>query len=535
MRKNRKNIKVLAILLIGMIFVGSCVGDLDTVPLDKDLLVSENVYNDFNNYESILAKCYAGLALSGQQGPAGKADISGIDEGFSTYLRQYFKAQELPTDEAICAWDDGNLRDYHDQDWDADNEFVRAMYNRIYYQISLCNEFIRNTTASSVSSRGFTTEQQALIAEYNSEARLVRNLSYYHVIDLFGAAPFVDENSPVGSVKPEQKSRTELFDFLVKDLVALEPNLKEPTTNIYGRIDKAAAWMLLAKLYLNAEVYIGSDTYDGQNVYTKAIEYSTKIIGSKYELHSQYDQLFMADNHKAKGIIFPVLFDGQNSQTWGGMTYIINAALNEEINPDSKYGVKGGWGGNRITPQFYDKVKADARAMFITDGHTKSISDITKFEQGYAVAKFKNITSDGKKGSNETYPDTDFPMFRIAEAYLTAAEAFKRGGAGIDESTAVGYINELRQRANGNTSDNISAGDLTLDFLLDERAKEFYWECHRRTDLVRFGKLTGGDYIWEWKGAIQDGQSTESKFDLMPIPSSDVNANPNIDQNPNYK
>ena len=123
-------------LLLGMTLLAvSCFKDLDTVPLDSDEITSAVVYDNPAAYKQVLAKLYAGLALSGQEGPAGKPDISGIDEGFSTYLRQYWKAQELPTDEAVIAWNDGTIQDFHQQDWDANNEFVTAMYNRIFYQI----------------------------------------------------------------------------------------------------------------------------------------------------------------------------------------------------------------------------------------------------------------------------------------------------------------------------------------------------------------------------------------------------------------
>jgi len=125
-------------------------------------------------------------------------------------------------------------------------------------------------------------------------------------------------------------------------------------------------------------------------------------------------------------------------------------------------------------------------------------------------------------------------MFRLADVYLMYAEAVLRGGAGGDQGTALTYINMLRERAYDDDSGNISAGDLTLDFIIDERARELYWECHRRTDLRRYDLLTGGDYLWPWKGNAQDGRATDSKYNLFPLPSSDVGANPNLEQNPNY-
>lgn len=113
------------------------------------------------------------------------------------------------------------------------------------------------------------------------------------------------------------------------------------------------------------------------------------------------------------------------------------------------------------------------------------------------------------------------------------AEAVLRGGGG-NSGTALGYVNELRERAYGDNSANINASELTLDFILDERGRELYWECHRRTDLIRFGKFTGGDYVWEWKGNVQAGTATPTYRDLYPIPANDLNSNPNLKQNTGY-
>lgn len=243
-----------AVIIFTMLFT-ACIKDLDTIPLDDDVLTSEKIYADFANYEKVLAKVYAGLALSGQRGPDGANDLSGLDEGFGQYSRAFFYAQELPTDEAILGWNDGNLRDYQEMDWSASNEFIFNMYSRIFYQISLSNEFIRETTNQKLEDRGFSDSQISTIDLYRSEARFLRALSYYHALDMFGNVPFVTEENSVGSFLPEQISRTELFDYVESELLAIEDLLMAPKANVYGRVDQAAAWMLLAKLYLNAEVY----------------------------------------------------------------------------------------------------------------------------------------------------------------------------------------------------------------------------------------------------------------------------------------
>ncbi len=716
-----------------MMAMSSCVKDLDTVPIDPDVVTSAKVYRNPESYKQVLAKLYAGLAVSGQQGPHGMGDLSGLDEGFGQYLRAYWYAQELPTDEAVIAWNDGNLRDYHEQDWSASNEFITNLYYRIFYQISLCNEFLRQSTDEKLQEYGIDNTYWDEIHGYRAEARFLRALSYWHALDLFGSVPFVTEKDKVGAFFPEQISKKDLFEYIESELTDIQDKLPEPRTNEYGRADRAAAWMLLAKLYLNAETYIGEARY------ADVITYTSKVIDAGYTLEPQYQNLFLADNDQASGIIFPITFDGLHTKTWGGTTFIIHASVGGSMNP-ADFGIDGGWAGLRTTKEFvakfmdisglkskalpsakgsdyplvfvpgsyqgwhpddsttvlasvnddgkyegylwfpddntefkfcytpdwsvnygddgadgtldrnganivapaagyykinldttahtyallktewgvigsatadgwnsdqnmtYDpatglwtivlelqageikfranddwalnygdngadgileegganisipepgkykislklgipdytytieKYASDSRSMFYTDGQTLEIDDVFEFTNGYAMTKFKNITSQGNPGKDLTFPDTDFPLFRLADAYLMYAEAVLRGGGG-DISQAVHYINALRERAYGDNSADITEGDLTLDFILDERARELYWEGYRRTDLVRFGKFSNTDYVWAWKGGVKEGIATDSKYDIYPIPASDIAANPKLKQNPGY-
>lgn len=513
-----KKYKIVATVLIAfLIGFSSCTKDLDTEPLDDDITTSASVYQTPQDFRQVLAKLYAGYALTGQQGPAGDADIQGIDEGFSNYLRQYWVAQEIPTDEVIVAWDDPGLPEFNYQTWNSSNDFVMAMYSRIFYQIALCNEFVRNAEG----------EDNQEIQNYLAEARFLRALSYWHALDLYGGnVPFVTEEDGVGAYNPGQTNAQDLFNYIEGELKAVEETLVAPQDNEYGRADKAAAWTLLAKLYLNAEVYIGESRYD------ECVTYCNKVINQGgYSLESNYEHLFLADNHTADGVIFAINFDGANSKTYGGTNFIIHAAVGGSMSADT-FGIDGGWAGHRVTPQFVNifDTDNDPRAMFHTDGQTKTINDVKEFTDGYAVSKWKNVTSDGEAGKDPAFVDTDFPMFRLADVYLMYAEAVVRGGGG-NEATAVGYINDLRERAN---YEDIQASDLTLDFILDERARELYWEGHRRTDLIRYGLYTGGDYLWAWKGNVQEGNSTPDYLKFFPIPSSEVNANPNLVQNPGY-
>jgi hypothetical protein len=532
---NTKYFKILSTSLVaGLIAITSCVKDLDTVPIDPTVVTSATVYKDANAYKQVMAKCYAGLALSGQQGAAGNPDISGIDEGFSQYLRQFFCAQELTTDEAVIAWNDGTLRNYHEQNWTPAGEFITALYNRIYYQISLCNEFIRESTDAKLDARGITGADKTLVQTYRAEVRFLRALSYYHALDLFGNVPFVDETNEVGAALPKQTTRQALFTYIESELLGIENSLMEPKTE-YGRADKAAAWMLLGKLYLNASVYTGT----AKN--TECITYMKKVITSpKYSLTANYSNMFKADNNTSAEIIFPINFDGIHSKTWGGTTFIVHASVGGSMTP-ADFGIDGGWGGLRTTSAFVDKFSdisgaTDKRAMFYTSGQNKTITDVFAFTDGYALKKWSNKTSAGANGSDQTFTDTDFPVFRLADAYLMYAEAVVRGGTGGSLGDALTYVNAIRTRAYGDASGNLaSTSDVTLDFILDERARELSWECQRRTDLIRFGKFTKSTYVWPWKGGVAAGKSLDDNhMDLFPLPSTDLGANPNLVQNTGY-
>ncbi len=519
-------------LVFTMALVTSCY-DLDLEPLAESELTSASVFDDPAAYKQFLAKLYAGLAVSGQEGPAGKPDISGIDEGFGQYLRGYWMAQELSTDEAIVSWNDQTIKDYHYQTWTSTDVFITALYYRVFYQVSLANEFMRETTQAKLDSRGESDQTQADVKVFRAEARFLRALSYWNGIDLFGNIPFVTEDDPVGNFLPEQKTRAFVFDYIEQELKDIESELANPGANEYGRADKAAAWTLLAKLYLNAEVYTGTARY------SDCITYCNKILDAGYTLSDDYSRLFMADNYtQANEVIFPIVIDGVHTKSYGGTTYIIAAALNGDWgNLLEMFGTTAGWGGNRSTKALVEKFPesgADQRAMFWTDGHTLEIDNVGDFFQGYGVVKFTNLTSAGQPGSSKEFMDTDFPLFRLADVYLMYAEAVLRGGQGGSSATALEYVNDLRERAYGNVSGNVSQGGLTLDFILDERARELYWEGHRRTDLVRFSSFSRSSYVWPWKGAVKDGKSTDPKFDLYPIPADDMGANPNLVQNPGY-
>ena len=637
-----------AFALLAMVFglAVSCTDDLSTTPIDDSITTSASVYETPEDFEQVLAKLYAGFAVTGQQGPAGNADIQGIDEGFSSYIRQLWVHQTLPTDETIVAWNDPGLPDFNYQSWGASNDFVMGMYSRIYYEIAMTNEFIREADK----------RDEEVIQQYKAEARFLRALSYYHGLDMFGGnIPFVTEDDPVGAYQPEPTTSEDLFAYIEGELLEIADQLPTAGTVEYGRASRGAAWTLLAKLYLNSEVYTGTERYDD------ALTYSQRVIDeSGYQLADNYDHLFMADNDRPevnREIIFPVRFDGNNIQTFGGTNFIIHAQIGGNMNA-SEFGMDGGWAGHRTTPDFVEilnrdqtligtttenpggnpeiyvpggyqsasgytadwtpaqapplvsensddvytgrvyfatsgaefkftadrnwdtnwggsdgnlvenspdnlvigdaglyeltvdlnnltytatlvddsePVYQDNRTNIFTDGQSLEIESVQDFSQGYTLTKWTNMTSTGEPGSNLAYADTDFPMFRLADVYLMYAEATVRGAAGGDIARAVNLVNELRERAYGDDSGNITANELQQEnFILDERARELHWEGHRRTDLRRFGQFTGGEYLWAWKGETQEGAATEDFYEIFPIPSTDINSNLNLTQNPGY-
>jgi hypothetical protein len=203
------------------------------------------------------------------------------------------------------------------------------------------------------------------------------------------------------------------------------------------------------------------------------------------------------------------------------------------------YGVVSGWNSIRTLREFVNYFPdqtgtADKRGDFWTDGQTLNVDDPSSSSQGYSIVKFTNLNDDGSYTTDGGLVNTDFPMFRLADVYLMYAEAVLRGGTGGTVGEAVNYVNLIRERAYLNNSGDINASTLTLDFILAERARELFWECTRRTDLIRFGKFTGGDYLWQWKGGTVNGVAVDAKYNLYPIPTTDLASNPNLIQNTGY-
>ena len=520
-----KNIFIRTVALITALTFTGCFNDLDQEPLNKQVTTATDVFKDPAAYKQFLAKLYGAFTLTGQQGEYGKPEISAPDEGTTSFLRTYWSVQELMSDEVVTAWADAGLMEFNAHSYSSQNGYVQLLYQRVFINIAYCNEFIREAQARV---GGLPADVQDDVHMFIAEAKFLRALYYYFALDLWGNVPFVTEEMETGAFLPQQISRAELFGYIEDELLEIAPALAAPRTNEYARADQAAAWTLLAKLYLNAKVYTGTDRY------SDCITYCKQVIAAGFSLHDDYTELFLADNDELSDeIIFRIAEDGDNTRNYGGVTFIIHAAVGGNEDPANDFGIaSGGWSGNRFRSAFVDKFESgDGRALFHTSGQTKQINNLTLFTEGYLSTKFRNITSNGAPGQNPTFVDTDFPLFRLADVYLMYAEAVVRGGAGGDEATALLYVNKLRERAYGNMDGNISGDELTLDFIIDERGRELHWEAQRRTDLIRFDLLTGDAYIWDWKGGVKSGAATPDYYTLLPIPSSDIAVNPNLEQN----
>lgn len=520
-----------------MMGLQSCVKYPDLKPTNG--INSDVIYSNAAGYKSVLAKVYGAFATTGNQGPAGNGDIQGIDEGFSDFYRMFWEAEELCTDEAVIAWGDVGLQDFHNMNWSPNNSFITGLYYRSLYQITLCNDFIRQASDKQLSGRNINGADADQVREFAREARFLRAFQYWVLMDIYGNPPFATDSTTIGGAPPPRITRSNLFNYIENELKAIEPNMPAPHTNEYGRADQAAVWALLARLYLNAEVYTGTPRY------TDAITYSKKVIAAGYSLIPNYSWLMRADNNlntsNTGEFIFSINYDGIHTQGYGGTTFLTHACVGGSM-PSAPFGIGGGWGGTRTTknlPALFPgypgfSTITDNRAQFYTSGQSLEISNLTVFTDGYGVTKFKNVKRDGSPGSSQDFSDIDMPLFRLPEMYLIYAEAVLRGGTGGDQTTALGYINALRTRAYGNNSGNISSGDLTLNFILDERARELYWEGFRRTDLIRYNEFVEGSYLWPWKGGVSSGTAVSSYLKLYPIPSRDLNTNTNLIQNPGY-
>ncbi len=517
------------VMILTVLGISSCMDDLDQYPNIEETSIT--VYAEASNYVNVMAKCYASFVTAGQEKGGGDEDLSS-NNGYD-YMRCYFNVQEAGTEEIGSTWIEGdNIGDLTYLSWDASDPWVADMYYRCYYSISLCNEFLKHCTDAEIA--GFTAEEQTEIKVFRAETRFLRALAYFHALDLFHDIPYADESSIGSSVLPEEWEASKIFNWITSELIACSEDMLSPEVCEYGRAPQSAAWMLLARLYLNAESYEVDSRYDS------CMLYSQKVIDAGYVLEEDYSKLFNASNDQRVGvgheIIFPLVVSSEYVMSWGATTYLICGQVDTDYGPAAdSVGCASAWSMFRVRgelPALFD-LDNDKRALFYADGQTQYMENgVTDRSGGYFCMKWSNLTDDGAVSSNTSNDgvDTDFPVFRLADAYLMYAEAAARSNTNLP--TAVSYVNYVRDRAN---LDDVSETELTATydgipykFFLNERGRELYWEAVRRTDLIRFDCFTSDDYVWEWKGNTKAGTSVDDRYNIYPIPATEISANPNL-------
>ena len=519
-----------AVMMTGL---SSC--DLDQEPHTS--FTSSQVFSTVEGYQSTLNGSYA--ALIHRVGSVSDETRS------QNYLRTLMMFQDCSTDACDAIWLAGeSLTDINGLSWTASDPWCSAMYYHIYNIIAMSNDLIRNASDEELLS-AFGDSERARIEKYRNEARFLRAYAYSHAIDFYGKMPFVDENSPIGAnIIPEIRDRKQVFSFVTSELEEIAPLLEADN---YGHATTGAAYALRARVYLNGEVYTGEKYYD------ECIAACYNVIGSGYSLAGDYSQLFNADNHKRTDeIIFALACDATRTSTWDATTFITcGCVLDNFADYANVWGTlnSGAWNNLRARPdlvQAFDPA-SDSRYRFIgydrSDPVTGAGGEVTytvtdrdveisghdDASTRYRICKWTNLTDGGEAASDCSTDgaNTDFPVLRLADVYLMMAEAIVRGGTGADQSASY-YVNEVRGRAYGDDSGDVQDADVTLDFLCDERLRELYMECIRRTDLIRFGKYTSSDYLWQWKAGVQEGAGTDDKYCYLPIPEAEYSVNPEL-------
>lgn len=478
----------------------------------------------------------------------------------SIYAVDYWRMQELSTDEAIIPARDGNYDDggqyrfLHMHTWGPDHPNVRSNWEWGFGGINSCNRLISLFQANAGSSTAKTTI---------AEMRAMRALFYYYMMDLYGNVPIIS-SFPVNT-PPKTAPRAEVFQFVEKELKESIPNLSSVAGNLtYGRPTKWMAFALLEKLYLNSQYYTG------QARFTETVAMADSVLDrakSIYSLDGDYMTLFAPENGpQIKETIFAVPYDpnvaeGNHFTRFGLHTAVQNKyaipfrpsiALSTIKEFWEKFNLTGDarnatWLAgkqyeNNGSPIIIKSTKKGVDASYTGSDGTAAVDyhldftpemplvraatmDVGNDELGKArgVRSIK-FYPDKNSNPNTRYQGNDMPVLRLADVMMMKAEAILRGAApttvGSELQTADVLVNKVRARAKAPVVSGI-----TLDQLLDERAREFAWEGWRRNDLIRFGKF---ESAWGYK------TNTDVNKRIYPVPTSERALNPNLVQNPGY-
>lgn len=515
-------------LIIGLITVFSCELETDVF----DTLTEENFPENDMQLESI------SLA------PYGKLTNLLDDWGWWLYM------QEVTSDVLVFPqrgtdWEDGGKwRVLNRHTWVSSTIGVKSMWYHTFQGVIKCNYAIDLY-------KGNDSEvAQAAIAEM----QVLRSYFYYLLIDNYGAVPY-EESFTSSEEFPYRVKREDIYNRLIDIIHESIPYLPSAGEVDKSKVTKEMAWMLLGKLYLNGKVYKGESSFSTEDM-DSVIANMNRVINSGYSFESDRLAPFSVDNSASSEIIFLAISDETGDD---GMRH--NFRTLHTLHQQTYDLQSTPWNGCAIKPDFYENLFAandgfddpddvtstnsedvDPRSLAFLRGQQydiegKSLSDdngpfiltqdiladvmndatdggaVTRFS-GYRVVKFEVEIGGGPIMNN------DFPIFRLADAYLMRAEATLRGGIGAD-ATADDDLNTIRNLA------NLPDVTATLDEVLDERGRELFMEGHRRSDLIRYGLFAERDW---WLGA-EESDPGEHRL-VFPVPSDQINTNPNLEDEP---
>ncbi len=446
----------------------------------------------------------------------------------------YFEIQELSTETSAAPakfgpWDDGGIwARLHRHEWENNAWFIDNTWNMCFSGIASCNRLIEEFESQ-------TGDVEAAIIEL----RALRAFYYFTAMDLWGDVPLVTSFNNAES-NPSRTDRATVYSFLVNELNELIPILPEASGGeLYGRMNKWTAMALLTRLYLNSEVYTGTPQWQA------AADMAQQIIdGGVYSLQPVYLDNYITDNSGSVENIFVVT----HSISSGG-AFNMHMRTLHPLNRETYGFTTGPWNGYTALEEFYNSFdEADLRKEMFIVGQQYTLSGDPIQDPNGAI----EIDSEGNPDPdgtpliftpyvNELWPkafsqagarigkyefaigldlamDNDFPIFRYAEILLMRAEALWR----MDNSSteAVELIRQIRERAGLG-----EINPLTEDDLYDEIQRELAFEAQARTVMIRFDRFNN---TW-WEKTI-----TDPNKNLFPIPTSQLNGNPNLVQNPGY-
>ncbi len=458
--------------------------------------------------------------------------------------------QETCTDEVVFPtrggnWNSPDYRTIFTHDYTSDNSYIKNTWKSYGIGFSRCN------IALFYMSKMQQTEK---VKQFTAEVKFIRALSMYQMNDCFGQMPFREYNENDFSSKPVYLNRAKIVERMISELNEIIPTLKVKGAVPYGRITKAAAQVLLAKIYLNYQVYTGTAPAfnDGTAKWAETISLCDDIINGKsgnYVLADDFWKLYLSDNAAYSDqteTILPIIYDskiGIGGIPWVNITLGYNQFFGNYLSSNMMNGCcttptfVATW--NQADPRFKDnrlksstgfnlgfligqqyspsgvalKTKDGGRPLIFT---TDFINNNSLEEQGVRVVKYAPNPTTTYPGASEN----DFQYYRLTDVYLMRAEAKFRSN---DVNGALADINTIRVKRGVPA---YALSEFTLEKILNERGYEFYWDNCRRNDLIRFNKYCDARY--------EKTTVTPAYKILFPIPLAAYDVDHNVVQNPGY-